>query len=194
MISLTEMSSNLTNFITKDLEYNEDKKEIIDYAIETTLLSIFGTLLLILFAFTVNALKAALFAAIFGVLLRRVSGGAHFNTPSKCLVFGALLYSAIGFIAKKLIEYHLIRDYMLWLFLLLSLLIVFFLAPVDSENKPIHSEKLKFRLKGLSIAFVLVAFFISLISSNLLLNASMCMGILYQSITLLPIFNKRGGG
>lgn len=194
MISITELSSNLTNLITKDLGYDEDKKEIITYSIETSLLAIVGTLLLIIFAMIANVLKPALIAATFGVLLRKVSGGAHFNTPSKCLIFGAALYTLLGFLAQTLVEHQLIYSYMIWLSLMVSLLLVTFLAPVDSENKPIHSKSLKKKLKGLSIAFVIIVFIVCLISPDEMLKTSLCLGGLYQSLTLLPLFNGRGGG
>ncbi|AGA68199.1 protein possibly involved in post-translational modification of quorum-sensing peptides [Desulfitobacterium dichloroeliminans LMG P-21439] len=194
MISLNEMSNDLTNIITKDLDYNDDKKEIVAYAIETSLHSVIGVLLLILFALLVGAVKTALIAAVFGVILRRFSGGAHFDTPTKCLIFGAILYSGLGVLTQKLVEYRVVTDLMLWACLGVALIIVSILAPVDSANKPIHSAKLKRNLKGLSIAFVIVSFVIVLISSNAMLNVSLSLGILYQSLTLLPLFNHGGGG
>lgn len=194
MLNLSEVSINLTDIITRDLDFAEDKKEVIAYAIETSLLTILGILLLILFAFIAGAVKAALVTAAFGVLLRRLSGGAHFNTPTKCLVFGAIVYSVLGVLAQKLVAYQMVNDYLLWASLGIALGIVSILAPVDSENKPIHSVKLKKNLHRLSIGFVLITIVISIISSSALLNVSMCLGVLYQSLTLLPIFNRRGGG
>ncbi|CDX04673.1 accessory gene regulator B [Desulfitobacterium sp. LBE] len=194
MIDLTDLSNNLTNLITKDLDYDEDKKEIITYSIETSLLAIIGTLLLVLFAMIANVLKPALIAAFFGVLLRRVSGGAHFSTPTKCLVFGAVLYTLLGVLAETFVEYQVLHNYMIWLSLAISLLIVAYLAPVDSESKPIHSKSLRKKLKASSVGFVVIALIIGLVSADPLLNVSMCLGILYQSLTLLPLFNRGGGG
>lgn len=193
MITLSELSDDFANLITKELEYTEEKKEVIAYAIETALLSIFGTLLLIIFGLLVNALKPALIAALSGVLLRRVSGGAHFNTPLKCLVSGTLVYSSIGLLAKTLVENYFFNDYALLLLWLFSLIVVFLLAPVESENKPINSVRLKSSLKVISIIFVFASFFISFISGSLLIEVSMCSGVFCQSLTLLPIFNRRGG-
>lgn len=193
-MSLNEVSNNLTNIITRDLNFDEDKKEIITYAIETSLLAILGALLLILFSLIVGALKAALISAVFGVLLRRFSGGAHFDSPTKCLVIGAIIYSALGVLGQKLVELNLEINYILWISLAIALGIVWILAPVDSENKPIHSKKLRRNLRGLSVSVVLISFVISIVSSNSLLNISMSLGVLYQSLTLLPIFNRWGGG
>jgi len=184
------VSNKLTEVISNELDYNEDKKEIIAYAIETALLFVIGWLLIILLGYAFNALLSVVIAAFFGGSLRRVSGGAHFKTPIKCLAVGAIIYSAIGVLAKKLVDCHLINQYVLIIVLIISFLIVVFLAPVDSEAKPIHSSSFKYKLKILSMVFVTVAFIIVLVGNNALVNVSAVLGILYQSITLLPIFNR----
>lgn len=189
----TLISGKLANVLTNELEYSEDKKEIITYAIETTLLAILGALLIVLLGYALNALVPTVIAATFGGILRKVSGGAHFNTPYKCLTFGAFIYCALGILAKKLVDYDIPKSYVLLLLLLVSLLIVSLLAPVDSEAKPIHSDKLKLILKTLSVVMVIVSLFITQLLDNQLFAVSAVLGVFYQSITLLPIFNKKGG-
>ena len=189
----TLISVKLANVLTNELEYSEDKKEIIAYAIETTLLAILGALLIVLLGYALNALVPTVIAAVFGGLLRRVSGGAHFNTPYKCLTFGAFIYCSLGILAEKLVDYDLANSYVLLLLVLVSLLLVSLLAPVDSEAKPIHSDSLKSILKILSVVLIIVSFFIVQFSANQLLAVSAVLGVFYQSITLLPIFNKKGG-
>ena len=187
------ISNKLTEVITNELDYNEDKKEIISYAIETALLFVLGSFLIVLLGYAFNALLPAVFAAIFGGLLRRLSGGAHFNSPIKCLVIGSIIYSSIGVLAKKLVDCHLIHQYILISVLLVSFLIVALLAPVDSEAKPIHSSSLKVKLKTSSMVFVTVSLIIVSLTDNTLLSVSAVSGVVYQSLTLLPIFNRKEG-
>jgi len=189
-MNFTIISEKLTNGITKDLDYNEEKKEIIAYTIETVLLSICGTFLIIILGCLLNALVPVVTAAVFGGILRRLSGGAHFNMPLKCLLFGTVIYSLIGVLAKKLIGHNLTNQHVLILILLISLLIVAILAPVDSQTKPIHSVVLRKKLKISSMILIIVLLLIIINSSNILLNVSAVLGIFYQSITLLPIFNR----
>lgn len=193
-MNFSELSLTLTNKLTKELNYDAEKKEIIAYAIEAGLLSISGAIMLILFSYALNVLRPTGIAAVFGVLLRRVSGGAHFNTPLKCLVIGAAIYTGLGFLVTKLIQYNLTNQFILLLILLISLLIVFFLAPVDSEAKPIYSSRLRLILKISSLLFVLLSLLMVVFTHYQLVNISAALGILYQSLTLLPIFNKKGGG
>ena len=187
------ISIKLTEVITNELDYNEDKKEIIAYAIEETLLFILGFLLIILLGYAFNALMPTVIAAIFGGLLRRLSGGAHFNSPLKCLIFGAVIYGSLGVLAKKLLDYDLTNQYVLIFGLLISFLLVAFLAPVDSEAKPIHSGSFKNKLKISSLVFVIISFLIIYFVDNPVLSVSAVLGVAYQSITLLPIFNRKGG-
>jgi len=185
------ISNKLTQAITRELNYNEDKKEIIAYAIENVLLFLLGSFFLILIGYYFNALIPIVIAAIFGGSLRRVSGGAHFDSPTKCLVFSTIVYSSIGIIAKKLVEYDIYNLYVLLFVLFISLLLVVILAPVDSESKPIHSESFKYKLKIFSIIFCIFAFLVVAFTDNKLINVSAVLGVFYQSLTLLPIFNKK---
>ncbi|WP_206811064.1 accessory gene regulator ArgB-like protein [Paradesulfitobacterium ferrireducens] len=192
-MNLAEMSQQLTIALTNQLNYDEEKREIIAYAIETALLAISGAFLILVFGLLLNALVPALIAAAFGGSLRRVSGGAHFNTPLKCLFSGALMYSVIGFLAVKLMNLNLMNQSFLLILLISSLLAVSILSPVQSEAKPIHSKSLRHKLKIASIVFVLLTALITYISTNSLVNISAVLGVFSQSITLLPMFNKKGG-
>jgi Accessory gene regulator B. len=58
------ISNKLTEVITNELDCNEDKKEIIAYAIETALLFILGSLLIILIGYAFHALMTTIIAAI----------------------------------------------------------------------------------------------------------------------------------
>lgn len=187
------ISTKLMELITHELSYDEDKKEIIAYAIENFILFCIGVFFLILLGWSVNALIPTVLAAIFGGSLRRLSGGAHFNSPLKCLTFGSLAFTCLGVLANKIVFYDLSNKKALVLCLLLSLIIVVILAPVDSDAKPIHSSSLKFKLRMGSIFFIIITSLFLYFVENELVIVSVVLGVLYQSLTLLPIFNKRGG-
>lgn len=184
-----KISTFLSNIITKDLDYSDEKKEIITYAIEMIILTSIGFLAILAVAFLFNAVYPAAIAAVFGGILRRVSGGAHFNTPFKCLAIGALVYGIIGIFSKY--TYIFLPSNLIYLVFLLALLITGYYAPVDSKEKPINSKNLRRNLKIASIAFILISIFFAYKSSDLLFVTSMLFGITYQAISLLPILNKR---
>lgn len=190
-MDLAEISQEIAKKITVDLDYSEDKKEIVAYAIETGLLNILGMLLIILLGLLFNALGSAVLAAFFGGTLRRLSGGAHFNTPQKCIIFGAMAYSVVGLLANNLALIGFTSFYFTTIVLFVSLLLVSCFAPVDSEAKPIYSQSLRKKLKLSSVAFVIATFIAINTINNSFFITSAALGVLSQSITLLPIFNKR---
>lgn len=188
---ISSISKKLTNSLTNELDFSEDKKEIIAYAIETTFLSLLGLIMIGSIAYLLNVFMPALISTIFGGSLRRLSGGAHFDSPFKCVLFSTLIYSFIGILAKKLLVYELISQTILTLILLVCFILVYLLAPVDSDAKPIHSPTLRFKLKISSMGLILISLILISVTDNLLINVSVVLGILYQSITLLPVFNRK---
>jgi accessory gene regulator B len=186
------ISQILTNKITSELDYDETRKEIIAYSIENFVLAFFGFAVLIIVGYSLKVLEPTILAASFGSLLRRVSGGAHLSDPIRCTAFGTVSYCVIGFVAGGLVNnpYYNYQVYSVCA-LIVSFLLVSFLAPVDSESKPIRSKSLRFNLRIASILFVLGTIFMVIISHNKALAICATLGVLYQCITLLPIFNKR---
>lgn len=191
-MSIGKLSEKLGAYICQELNYNEEKEEIIVYAIETLLLSIVNIVSILALASLFNALLPALIAVVFGGALRKVSGGAHFDSPMACLVFGTFVYTLIGVLSKKISIYGFNNVYLCVAVLFICLMIVGILAPVDSPAKPIHSMSFKKKLKTASIVIVLISLVIVFFAKNNLIQLSIVFGILYQTLTLLPIFNKKG--
>lgn len=181
----------ITDSISIELNFPDEKREIIAYAVETLLLTILGFLLILGISSLLNALLPAVIAAISGGLLRRVSGGAHFDTPFKCLLFGAVIYSFIGLIVNKIILVGTNTDFVSQILMMISLFLVLCLSPVDSNAKPIHSKKLKIKLKVASVVLVSTLLLFINYNGNNLVTLSIALGITYQSITLLPFLNDK---
>lgn len=181
----------MADSISAELGYGEDKKEIISYGIESLILALIGFAAVLLVASFLKVLFPAAIAAIFGGLLRKVSGGAHFDSPWKCLVSGAVVYSLLGLLAKQMVEYHIYTFELGLLALIISLIFVARFAPVDCEAKPIHSPVFRRKLKVASVCFVILGCLVIMFSNNHLLNTSVVLGVGYQTITLLPVFNKK---
>jgi accessory gene regulator B len=190
-MDLSEISERLSNTLTAELDYDEEKKEIVAYGIESVALTIAGFLAVILVAVLFRALLPTVIAALFGGMLRKVSGGAHFNTPLKCLVSGAVVYSLLGVTAKGLIAFGLYSTSIYIVVLTICLATVAILAPVDCEAKPIHSRSLRRNLKLASVGFIILALMVVLFSHNIWVNTGAVLGIACQTMTLMPVFNKK---
>lgn len=190
-MSISSLSEKLAAQLADELDYNSEKKEIIAYAMETALLFLIGVLLVVFLGYILNALLTTIIAVFFGGSLRRLSGGAHFNSPLKCMIIGSVIYALIGFLSGLLVHFGLTDKLYLVPALLIAFLLVTLLAPVDSEAKPINSQSFKIKLKIAAILFVGVSLLVVTYTDNTALRVSATLGILYQSITLLPYFNTQ---
>jgi accessory gene regulator B len=188
-MNLSEISQRISDSLTQELECSEEKKEIVAYGIETALLTVLGFLAIVVLAFFLQAVVPAIIAALSGGLLRRLSGGAHFDTPFKCLTFGAVIYAFIGVAAKEVVKYELYSTTLALGILLLSLIITAILAPVDCEAKPIHSQTLRRNLKIASVSYIILTMAVIIFNNNIVVNTSAVLGVFYQTMTLLPVFN-----
>jgi accessory gene regulator B len=195
-MSIHSLSAKLAAQLANELNYSGEKEEIIAYAIETALLFAIGLILVLLLGFILNALSATILVVLFGGLLRRLSGGAHFNSPLKCMFIGSVVYALLGFLSELLFHSGITDKILLIPVLVVCLLMVALLAPVDSAAKPIQARSFKVKLKIAAILFVGISLSIVIISDYSILNVSVTLGILYQCVTLLPYFNSpsiRGG-
>lgn len=190
-MNLSNLSNQISETIVMETKLDNEKKEILSYAIETVILSITGTLLVIIVSYIFHVMIPALIATFFGGSLRRLSGGAHFNTPFKCLMSGAIIYTFIGFISEQAIRLELVQMKFGLPFLVFCLITVGILAPVESLGKPIHSKRLRRTLKIMSIVYVLVVLVVLNFTQISLIKVSSLLGITYQCITLFPIFNRK---
>jgi len=188
---LSKISQSLSDIITKELDFDEEKKEVITYSIEYLFLQLFGFITIIIVAFFFGVIKTALIASVFGAVLRKFSGGAHFSSSIMCLSFGAFVYTAIGKIAVTINNFPNFNFNYIFIFLILSLVIVYRLAPVDSPAKPIHSQDFKNRLKLASLIFVILTIILIFLINSETFQISAALGVIYQTATLLPVFNKK---
>lgn len=187
----TKIIETVSNSISKELDFDEEKKEIIAYSLEYCFLQIFGFIPIIILGYLFGVLKATLIASIFGAILRKFSGGAHFNSPLLCLLFGASIYTIIGKVSVEIGQIPNFNSNILFILLFIALITVYRFSPVDSPAKPIHSEDFKKRLKCLSVAFIIITIILLYFIDSLTFRISASLGILYQTLTLLPLFNKR---
>lgn len=193
-MSLELLSKNISNYLKRELNLDEDKRSIIEYGIFSLFHVMTSILLVVIFGFIFNVIIEALIISFTIAVLRKFSGGAHASTSTNCAILGGLISVIPAYIIKNISlnsNYIVITGVLIYI---ISIIIVYKLAPVDSPNKPIKKkEKIK-RLKRGSIIIVSIYMIIVFINisinyikdMNLLLLYSSCIyvGILWQVFTL----------
>lgn len=196
-MNIEYIAHKLADYISKELELDDNRKQVIAYGIFSILQPLAGSLIIILIGTIFNLALEALIVSIAISILRKYSGGAHMGSPERCLAVGSIVCLIFAWIIKN----YLIQLNKNIYFLICSIIIIWGyyiikkLAPVASPNKPI-SEKSKIRLKKQSILLLYSYFIITLLGFLLTQNKwhiyIMCLsaGVLWQCFTMTKIGSK----
>lgn len=195
------MISTLSNKLANALYINmRDKSEepipleIYEYGLELVISSIINVLILFTISSICGLSLEMLIYLISFASLRINSGGFHATTKIKCLLyFGIVSFIMIGFI-NGLERFEIMT---LWIIVctIISVILIFLYSPVDSIQKPMNStEKDIYRKKSRLLISILAIIFILLIlmwKEGIKYLSISSGAIMTQTITLIPILNKR---
>lgn len=193
-MSVLYLSKKAAAHMRKNLNFSDEEEEVVVYGFEYFFHSFFTFAAICLAAWLLGCLQTALTALLVATLLRSFSGGAHNESPLNCALKCVVVYTSIG---KASIIYGsqipvLVNIVFVLAVLLISLRIMWVLAPVDNPAKPITSESHRKHLRRLSLAAVVL---ISILQFALLkLNYSLFaqyslaagLGMAWQAFTLTP--------
>jgi len=187
----TPISEKTSEYLAKEFNYSEEKKEILAYAVENIVLTVVGFVMVMAVGFVLRAPVETLFAAIAGGILRKFSGGAHASTRVSCLLIGAILYPGAGWLIKTFTPFGGAQGIIIGILGLISLLIIFIYAPVDSPAKPIISQDFRRKLRKGAITTVVLFMGLAIINTSKVWALPLAGGLFIQSLSLLPFLNKR---
>jgi len=191
-MAYSRFSETVAGYISAQTGLDGDQRQIVAYSIENLLLSLIGFCSIFAFGTFLGVGVESATAAVFGAILRKLSGGAHAKTALACIILSTVGYVTLGVLAGYL---SIINGMSLNLFGIIvfftSLTLVGVYSPVDSKAKPIISQVLRKRLKLFSVLFVLLSSLTFFVIPWKMFQTAIALGIFYQSLTLLPILNKR---
>lgn len=190
------LSKKITNYVIICNLAEEKYRPLYEYGFEGVLSIAFNTLLVLFTGIFLNMELEMLVYMAFYVILRRKAGGAHRNLHWKCITTYLLLavvsIKVMTLIINSLSGYSIMA--ITWLVcLIISGLLVYILAPIDSKNKRLEAtqrKRLRFESRVVIIVEILtILMFISSKSNPIIINSAIA-GVLVESILLLPIFNR----
>ncbi|MDV4150957.1 accessory gene regulator B family protein [Clostridium sp. AL.422] len=193
-MNLEILSKSISNNLKEQLQLDEDTRSIIEYGIFAFFHMGISILLVAIFGAIFNVMIQALIISFTGAILRKFSGGAHASTSGNCAIVGVLIAVIPAYILKHIslnISYISIIGTVLFV---ISFIIIYKLAPVDSPNKPIKKQAKIKRLKRgsiiiLSVYMIIIVFNMYIYYTykiGILLEYSSCIfiGVLWQVFTL----------
>ena len=182
---ISKLAKNIAHFFVLQNITEESKEAIYAYGMELLISDVLNTLIVLLISLISHTLPATvIFIAVF-MGLRRFVGGYHANSHLSCmftLVVVMLVFSyGICNVSEQIAQIFSIG------FIIISLPIIFCIAPVPHPNKPMSEEKgIRLRKQSIILAAALSTTVIALllfqyhelslyVSSGILLSAIMAL-------------------
>lgn len=161
MYLIEKISHSLALKVSTTLQLGEEQKSVIVYGAINLMQIIYSAVLAVIGGLVFRVLPETLVVLTSESLLRKYSGGVHSSSPNRCAVIGTIFSVGLGMMAKHLnLEFNVILVAGILVFLWASI-VVYKLAPVDSQAKPIRKEKTRLRLKKYSILALCCLFIVS---------------------------------
>lgn len=195
MLTLTNKVSAI---VCDSLDITGEKKEVIEYGMIALVQTVFFFSAIILVGIFTGTGFAALIICLATSILRKSSGGVHVSSLNICTIIGVTVcLSASVFIQYVLADWVSIFGLSATAAAcyLLSFIIIYLKAPVDTKNKPIKTLKKKKRLRKscyiILAVYALITIILIYLSYQFNLSTayalSILFGLMWQVLTLTRI-------
>jgi accessory gene regulator B len=191
-IMYQKIAKKITNCFINNGIINSCDREIYEYSYEVMISQTIYILIMILISLVFKALFESLYFFIGFFLCRKFSGGYHASTYTKCHVLFAINQIVFLFLLRLIkTEYFALTSF---LFIIISVIIIFAIAPIDHPNKPFNKKEfLKYKKRSRLFASLLTPIYILvyIIDKNNLFCFCFSIGIFSVCVSLLYSFLER---
>lgn len=185
---LSKISKKMSSYFIKRGDIVEEEREVYDYYFEIMLSTVLNALFLIICGIMFNDLVNTILFIIGFVIFRTVSGGFHASSHMKCF----LTLASVFFVLIIMLKFVPVQwmNVLTIIFLLVSTLLIYFVAPVEHKNNPLDEntrEKLKKSAQILSvlISFIIVVLIFTIGFSKYIF--SFCYGMFAVAISIVAV-------
>jgi Membrane protein putatively involved in post-translational modification of the autoinducing quorum-sensing peptide len=189
MYSVEDASKVIAHHISISLNMDDEKEEIIAYGAFSFLETMSSILLVCIFGIIFHVLVEALTISFIVSIFRKYSGGAHSNSANRCTIIGLVLsvgmalieVHAIGKLNIKFVIPILCTSYTYIYYL------IYKLAPVDSEQKPILKIEKRQHLKKSSLVILTIYLIVNIIFNFLYIKYNDRLYLIYGECIFLGL-------
>ncbi|SFU60611.1 accessory gene regulator B [Clostridium sp. DSM 8431] len=186
MILTDKISKKTISFIRNTLSTSEEDLEIIDYGIKVIVSNFFKIVILFVTAYLLGIFKYTLLALCSFAFLRTFACGVHANSTFQCIIMNFILF--IGNVYTSI--FHPLNNKLLFLFFLISIIILMLYAPADTAERPLISKSLRKSLKIISLISAIILFIICHFINNSICQTIIIYSMLLESLSVMPLFYK----
>ena len=185
---LARVSKQMSSYFIKKGDITEEEREIYDYYFEIMLSTVLNALFLIVCGIVFNNFINTILFMIGFVIFRTVSGGFHASSHMRCF----LTLASVFFVLIIMLNFVSLRwiNVLTIIFLLVSTLLIYFIAPVEHKNNPLDEntrEKLKKSAQILSVLISLIIIILIFTIGFSKFIFSFCYGMFAVAISIAVV-------
>lgn len=152
------ISSKAASILCKDDD--NETVELYEYAIYITLSGLFHVLTVLVLGMCFNMIVESLVFYGSFVSIRKFAGGYHAKTPSRCYLFSVFVSTMILCLIKTVYYFYSLNLVISLIIIeLICTLLIYVVAPLESDNKPLDDDEITIYKK--IVRWIVVLFFIS---------------------------------
>lgn len=187
---LEELGEKVSNGVENNLDgITPTQKEIIKYTVIQLIGEVIKLAIMVAIVWPFGVAHLLLIAIFSMAIYRLPSGGAHSKSHIACFITSSTLFLGNVILSSLLKGPYL--DIIYFFILLFNIPVIHFLAPADTEMKPVANEKQRKKLKVVSYVCMFLTIFIGrFIIQDIAVRNIFIFGTFIQSFTMLPFMYK----
>lgn len=187
-----KVAKKITSFFIDNKIINDSEREIYEYSYEVIISQTVYIIIMILVSLIFGAVFESLAFFIGFFICRKLSGGYHASTYTKCHI----LFSINQIVFLLLLRFIKTEYFGLisTILIIISVIIIFAVAPIDHPNKPFNEQKfLKYKKQSRFFATILIPTYmiVYILDKNNLFCFCFSIGIFSVCVSLLYVFLER---
>lgn len=166
---MKNLSYKFANILVKNDIIENDDFEIYRYGFEVLLYFLLNIFIAFFIGIILDKFIHTIIFLSCYCTLRQFTGGYHAKNYIECALSFAIIYLITIFTANHIDTYN--HKFLLILFMTISTLIIYKLAPLEHRNKPLtQNEKRIYKARSITIVSVISAIFLVSITFNIFVN------------------------
>ena len=177
------------NNIEKNCNYSKEKLAEIRYGLASLYLAITKLIVIFSISYFLGTLKSLLTLMVLYSLLRLTGFGVHAKKSWHCWISSLMIFLTLPYLCE-----NLILDYKAKVALgLMSVTLLGFYAPADTEKRPLINKKRRLTYKVISVLLGLWYIVMSILTKDNTLSNCLLFAIILEAFVVLPITYKLFG-
>lgn len=141
------LADNISSYIAKELKYDNEKREILSYGLQVFLGDLAKTISMLVLAYFLNIFMTTLVVMISFVFFRRIIGGTHADTYSKCYFVSIFLILLLGKAGEMGDLKFTQTTILILLIYILAVIATILWIPAGTEKKMIKNKATRKKIK-----------------------------------------------